>query len=405
MKVKNQHYVSQGLIRFFSENKKMVYEFNLEHDRIYQTGISSTMSGKYTYEHPLLPDNKLENEFKRIEDVYIPIIRQIIDLLDNNEIEKAKIIIYKILESSLMFYYRSGTVLAEFSFHVDFDNEYAIESMLKRITNQNYIKNLANTLRKQYEFLIIKSNENNFILSDQYISTASLDCKGKIINISNRTIGLKNTLVMIPLSSKYYIVFFDGDLKIESLLYKDKINTLENNGLLAFNKVILRNSSKSCVAMHKNVLEMMKKYKATTSFPQAIVKYNNGRYGSFSLKREVFFYDFDYDMFDNFIKYLNEINQVEKNLGRKLGRNDYCFCGSGKKLKKCCIEKYNRAKLIEKGIRENSTRWFHNGNSTVEVPVSQFWGLKENLPKQQQMLIDQTERIREKTIRDKNHHS
>ena len=75
----------------------MVYEFNLEHDRIYQTGISSTMSGKYTYEHPLLPDNKLENEFKRIEDVYIPIIRQIIDLLDNNEIEKAKIIIYKIL--------------------------------------------------------------------------------------------------------------------------------------------------------------------------------------------------------------------------------------------------------------------------------------------------------------------
>ena len=68
-------------------------------------------------------------------------------------------------------------------------------------------------------------------------------------------------------------------------------------------------------------------------------------------------------------------------------------------------EKYNRAKLIEKGIRENSTRWFHNGNSTVEVPVSQFWGLKENLPKQQQMLIDQTERIREKTICDKNHHS
>lgn len=31
----------------------------------------------------------------------------------------------------------------------------------------------------------------------------------------------------------------------------------------------------------------------------------------------------------------------------KIGRNDPCFCGSGKKLKKCCIDSYNEDRLAK----------------------------------------------------------
>ena len=31
-----------------------------------------------------------------------------------------------------------------------------------------------------------------------------------------------------------------------------------------------------------------------------------------------------------------------------LGRNDLCICGSGKKYKRCCIEKFNNAYRVER---------------------------------------------------------
>jgi hypothetical protein len=31
----------------------------------------------------------------------------------------------------------------------------------------------------------------------------------------------------------------------------------------------------------------------------------------------------------------------------KIGRNDPCFCGSGKKLKRCCITSYNENRLTK----------------------------------------------------------
>ena len=99
-----QHYISQGLIKLFSQNKKFVFEFNLQNDKIYPEGISTTMSSKYTYEHPLLAGNTLEKAFKTVEDEYIPLVKEIVAALENNDIKTAKTIVKAILPLVLLFY-------------------------------------------------------------------------------------------------------------------------------------------------------------------------------------------------------------------------------------------------------------------------------------------------------------
>lgn len=42
---------------------------------------------------------------------------------------------------------------------------------------------------------------------------------------------------------------------------------------------------------------------------------------------------------DSFIK---ELEKTLPKLPRKVGRNERCICGSGKKFKYCCIHKYQR---------------------------------------------------------------
>jgi uncharacterized protein YchJ len=42
---------------------------------------------------------------------------------------------------------------------------------------------------------------------------------------------------------------------------------------------------------------------------------------------------------DSFIK---ELEKTLPKLPRKVGRNERCVCGSGKKFKYCCIYKYQR---------------------------------------------------------------
>jgi hypothetical protein len=42
---------------------------------------------------------------------------------------------------------------------------------------------------------------------------------------------------------------------------------------------------------------------------------------------------------------------------KDIGRNDPCPCGSGKKLKKCCYEKYLKKKA--------NWRWLHTGKKAL----------------------------------------
>lgn len=249
-----QHYISQGLIKLFSQNKKFVFEFNLQNDKIYPEGISTTMSSKYTYEHPLLAGNTLEKAFKTVEDEYIPLVKDIVAALENNDIKTAKTIVKAILPLVLLFYYRSGATLLEFSDHNNFDKESVLNNMLKRILDRKYLDRLAATIINDYTFVALKSAEERLILSDQYVSTASLNCKGKIANFSNRTIGFSNCMILVPLSAKYYILFYNGSFSMNKPVIADTIYDLDATDLQSINKVILRNSYNKCLAMHKECL-------------------------------------------------------------------------------------------------------------------------------------------------------
>jgi hypothetical protein len=63
----------------------------------------------------------------------------------------------------------------------------------------------------------------------------------------------------------------------------------------------------------------------------------------------------------------------------KLGRNDLCPCGSGKKYKKCCLSKtytsIGRELMIQNKLIKNLMEFYHkNYMETIEDAKSLFWG-------------------------------
>lgn len=383
-----QHYISQGLLKLFSQNKKFVYEFNLNNDRIYPEGISTTMSSKYTYEHPLLEGNTLEKAFKTVEDEYIPMVKDIVATLDNGDITAAKALVEAALPLVLLFYYRSGAALCEFSDHNDFGRESVINNMLKRILDRRYLHKLASTIIHDYSFFVIRSSDEKLALSDQYVSTASLNCKGKIANFSNRTIGFSNCLILIPLSAKYYVVYYNGSLSLSKPIPLDTIYELEVADIFAINRVIVQNSYNKCIAMHKEELAEVQDFKTTVCGPVGtIMKYQDGTYKSYTVKKEVFFYAEDADIYDNYVTYCSQLIEFRNRHGRNVGRNDKCLCGSGKKFKKCCHQKYDQAKFIYDMIRSDQTSWMSTRSNYVEKPINEFWGLETDLPTASQKII------------------
>ena len=396
-----QHYISQALLKLFSTNEKFVYEFNLNNKKIYPEGISTTMSSKYTYEHPFLEGNTLERAFKKIEDEYSPLVRDIAVALDKDDVPMAKALIESAMPLVMLFYYRSGASLYEFSDNNDFGKESVLNRMLSRITDRRHLDKLAATIINDYSFCVLKSSEGKLALSDQYISTASLNCKGKIANFSNRTIGFSNCLIMIPISAKYYIVYFHGDLSLSRPVIANAIYELTPADTLSINKVIVRNSYNKCIAMHKEELEEVQHFRSTTcGTTGTIMKYDDGSYKSYTLKKEVFFYDDDADLFENYVPYCSQLIDFQKLHGKEIGRNDKCLCGSGKKLKKCCLKKYQQAKFIYDMIRYNQTDWMHTKSNYVEMPINEFWGFMPDLPETPRRIINDLEEAmsREKSI-------
>lgn len=383
-----QHYISQGLLKLFSENKNSVFEFNIKNDKIYRKAISTTMSDKKTYEHPFLEDNALENAFKKYEDIYIPQIKEIVTLLDNNDVVKVKGKIESLMKYILLFYYRSGAIMYEFSDNNEFTKEEVIENVLKRISDFRYLARLSSTIIHNYQFLIIKSPESELALSDQYVSTASLNCKGMISNYSNRTIGFTNSLILIPLSSKYYAIYYNGNFNLNKPVHNSEIYCLEQVDVLSINKVIVRNSYRKCIAMHQDDLEKIKSFKSNVSSPTGIImKYASGAYHSCTTKKEVFFYDIDEDIYNNYIKYCTKLIEYQEKNKRPIHRNDMCICGSGKKYKKCCREKYQQSKFIMDMIQKGKSDWIGIKGGCVEKTINEFWGLDGDLPKTPQELI------------------
>ena len=392
----NQHYISQGLIKLFSENKKIVYEYNVQNDKTYCVAIRKTMSGKKIYEHSALPENTLEKFFKSIEDDYIPAIKSVVVLLDNSRIEDARNVIKSLLPSFLLFYYRSGAILYELGYQNSLMQEQIVTKMLERISNFSYLNRLSKAIISDYKMVVVKNNKMSFLLSDQYISTASLDCKGKIANRSNRTIGFINTLVMLPISSKYYALFYNGKLSLSKLLHEKGIIEIDDDDLLLLNRVILRNSYRKCIAMHENDLSDASKNNATCDGPtNVLIHHSNESFSEFEIKKEVFFYDIDLEIFNMYPQYISNLQQFKKKHKRNISRNDLCLCGSGKKYKKCCIDKYKESQRIFQRIMLKDSSWMCTPSNCVEYPIHSFWGTKDELSNISKEILKATGIIKE----------
>lgn len=368
--VKNQHYIPQSVLKHFASNEK-VFEVLVEEKKgPYQSHYRNSMSERFTYEHPQLARNQLEKFFHEVEDDYGPAIIEIlrlISLYENSEgtIHTLKKYIQSYLSAIIIYYYRSGALLHEFA-HETSRKEVRISLLLDKLMSTNYINNLGNSIRDYYEFAIIKSEQSQFLISDQYISTVALKIKSRFGNISNRHMGLKDVMLLVPISSQYYIVFYHG--RKPEYISPDTMNTLTEEKVREINNIIINNSYKKCVGKEKSTLvEALHHFE--WSSPSAIyVGHGSGRVSGSTLKKELFLYERDkmaWELFTDpthFRKY------------HELGRNDVCGCSSGKKFKICCFDGYEEVKRIWRTIDDNhfASRVSVHPNAQVEQSIFSF---------------------------------
>ena len=142
----------------------------------------------------------------------------------------------------LINYYKSITSMIHMSKEISKKDNSSIVRMVNTIFNMPYIDRLSELLCTGYDFSIIKSNDGNFVLSDQYISTCSLKFIGRFINMSNREIGLKNTIVLIPISKDYYGIFINGQFPNNFSIKTSSINELNEYQTQIINNIIFNNS-------------------------------------------------------------------------------------------------------------------------------------------------------------------
>lgn len=374
----NQHYIPQCVLRNFCNDNGQVFECLVERKTIYPTNITKSMMSRNTYEHPLFETNKIEKWLSKIEYHYSIAINKIIKTIQDFEItnvgfDSIKHLINTYVSIFIIFYYRSGALLHEYEFEQRNKND-RILSMTDKLMNSKYIKNLTSTIIQNYNFAIIKSEQNNFLLSDQFISTAALSIKNKYFKVSNRHMGLKDVIILIPISKNYYAIYYDGD--IPKYILQDRINILNEMQVSEINKVIINNSYVKCISYEKNSL-VNSLIDFDYASPQEIIAgSDNGPYFGATLKKEIFFYFHD-------LKAWELINSYhyswEKYNG--IGRNDPCPCGSNKKYKKCCFEALKIADKILTPFRITQSYPFANVNmlkdavsinATIELPIEEF---------------------------------
>ena len=374
---KKQHYISQGLLRLFSDNGTHIYECSIPHHKVYRANISNAMEENCTYEYPLLEENTLEKAFADIEASFIPEISSIVN--DVTFSQKSVPDIYNQVspwfEIFLLFYYRSGAVLSEFCYGIDdstIKKQLRVRRLLEVITTRSYLKKLANALRNGYSFSLLHSGDGCFVISDQYIATVALAYKNEFINTSNRAIGMKETMILLPLSSSLYIALFNG--KAPDYIKANQLCCLTKSELFQINTIIYHNSFNKCAASSREILEELGKeeffsYGAVEVFWGG----ENGNTGGCTKKKEIFFYHEDEDICTYHMQYALKYRDLLDCFGKAHLRNIKCPCGSGKKFKACCLTKYMRSFQALEETQNPALQNYHIPGCISEMPIYEFW--------------------------------
>lgn len=378
---KNQHYVSEGILKHFADTNKKAYEIYIPKKLISKKHISNTMSQNYVYEHPLLKKNSIEKSFGAIEDKVFPILDKLIIDIESGRKEDCHYVmetIKGIFPLLLIFYFRSGALLNEYTFNSDTENLKLdrVERMLTNIIDKQYLFKLSKTILICYDMAVIVDDKKRFVISDQYLSTVALKYKNKFSNASNRQIGMKETMLLFPLSAKYYVVFFSGN--VPKYIQKNAFNYIDDSALQEINDVIYQNSYIKCVGLNEAEINRLNSKDFSLFSPsKTIIKYDNGHIADRIIKREVFMYDIDRDLE---FKANNYISDYMTKIKGKISRNDKCICGSDKKYKYCCMPKYERVKEIMNGIQNPKSVDYSIPNVLCsEDSITVFVGKEEDL--------------------------
>jgi uncharacterized protein YchJ len=370
-----QHYVPQSLLLYFTNLDEKLFEVLLREKKIYRTNTLNSMCENFTYEHEKLPVNTIEKYLSKIEDRVAGQVKNLIQVIEEIKSGKmglsaAKVIVENTLHDFLLFYYRSGALLTEFS---SFKKEEKIPLMSDKILNHEYLDKLAGVIKDFYNFAIIESS-GDFLISDQFISTSALKIKTQFFHISNRHIGLKETLILIPISSRYYIAYWNTER--DFFLKKDTINLLNEDNVRQINDTIINNSYIKCAGMKKEKIEEILP-EFNESSPTQIFAGGNPK--NFSMgaikKKEVFFYEDEKEVW-NLFKLHTSIDY------KNLGVYDLCKCGSGKKFKWCHFNSYKRVEEIWStfGIpeREAIIKFYIWGVPIIEQPIDSWSGYSKD---------------------------
>ncbi len=378
---KKQHYVSQGILKHFLNEQGKVFELLIEKKLIIPKRIQDTMEQNYVYEHPAFKTNALEKKFGEIESVVFPQMDEIIADLEQGYKENKSAVKYiskikKMMPLLLVFYFRSGALLHEYEFSSDKPKLDRVERLIANIFSSRYINGLSQTVCNCYDAAIIVDETGQFLISDQYMSTVALKYKNRFSNASNRQIGMKETMILLPLSAKFYMVFYNGHNP--SYIIKDKISILSFEEVQKINDIIIENSYVECVGKYKQELERVKENEIISFGPsKCLMRYGDGMLKDHIIKREVFFYEEDWDLDRNSYTYM--VKYLEKIKG-KIGRNSLCICGSGKKYKYCCMHKYDLAKNILSATQnEGAVDYNISGIVALEAAIEEFSGRETEL--------------------------
>lgn len=217
--------------------------------------------------------------------------------------------------------------------------------MLARLRNRNYTYEFAQTLTTFHEFCILKSSDKNFVISDQLLASAALSFKARFANATNRTIGMKNVIVLLPMSKSYYLRFYNGNKRY--YIRPNQMIYLTPEQIDEINQVIMNNSyMQTAGPCQESLKRILKNYRQ--SWPTAIYYGGNNIIGGVELRKEVFFYKEDEIIYD----FAETPVEFSRYVGIK--KNDPCPCGRGEIFRNCCRYKVRAFNKFIKNVELQS---------------------------------------------------
>jgi len=350
---KRQHYIPCSVLKHFTYDGTYAYEGQIKGKRkYYKANIRNSMCAKNIYEHSLLKTNTVENYFASTVDIALSKFhKEIIVLLNDVKINEAVTCFSEYAIDILRCYYRSGAILEEYNMAYRSKKGNIILNVLSD-TPISYLYGLRKTILNDYRFSILQNEKLGFIIGDNYLSTTALKIKSRFSNASNRQIGFKDTMILLPVSKVFCLAFYHG--KKPPFILDNVINPISDDECIMINLAIYQSSYNKVLGYDPETFDLIHKNIFASNLSSSpittVMTYDNGSNVGFVNKREAFYYPSDYELMD----IIQNVRAFPFDLKQKISRNDQCYCGSRKKHKVCCIDKTQVLQDVNKSFKNDS---------------------------------------------------